>query len=1106
MSFCFFCVLFKFCNIIYINKSICLIIISGISVILISININQTMRHLIKLFLLLPIILFSQQMVVEGVVLDDVGDPLPGATVQIKGIDQVGAITNFDGEFSILLDSPDQSIVVSYIGFISETVDVNGQKNVKVTLSQDVSELEEVVVIGYGTVLKKDLTGSVASVEVSDEIARQSSTVDQLLQGRAAGIYVTQNAANPGSGISVRIRGASSLRGNNEPLYVVDGIIVSSASEDVVATGGGNTGQEQQNGLNGINPRDIEDIQILKDASATAIYGSRGANGVVLITTKKGTPNQVKTNIYVNTSMKSISKRYNVLDAFDYARYRNESNLRTTETNYPAFHIEGDQIFQITNNNGVVSISDTPVTPINWQDELLSPSPSINAGVSISGGSDNGNYYLSGGVNDNKGLTENSSFKSGDIRLNLNQTLSSKVKINARLSGFFSKTDFAEGGDLLGSSNQSFIRNLLSFRPILPDGIVEADNTDDLGISSPYSFIDDFEDVSSENRFFGSITSTFQLGVKGLSYQMRAGGNIRIKERRRFYGLTTYVGKNANGMLQLSKLEATSFQFTNTLRYNRAFRRNNRINAVLGVTYDQRNNQNMTYVVQDFVTLEKTTEQPFFGQVISSPLANLDSEVKLFSILGRVNYVFNNKYILTASFRRDGISKFLEDSRYGLYPSTALAWNMHREDFIKDIPLIDVLKLRVGWGQIGNHGIGAYGTLSNYGINTSVLYGTPTNGTSVPLILNNIANPTLTWETTEQQNLGVDFSLANGLITGTIDVYDKLTKDLLINSNVAPSTGFNNLLINKGELSNKGLEIAVQISPEEKEDFGFSFGGNISFNKTRIEGLSSQPLSSVYLNDSYAEQKRFYLGNAISRGNYFKYPANIFVEGEEASLFYGFKTYGIYQPDDDFIGGAQAGDVRIIDINGDDKIDINDRTIIGNPNPDFTFGLNLSLNYKSFSLSALVNGVYGNDIINGNSLQMGNAEGLYRNITPEAYHNAWRPEKVGQTSSSAVTHPRIGYKVIEGPEFLAISDRFVEDGSYLRLKNITLGYDFPLSKNSPLKSANIYVTGQNLFTLTDYRGFDPEITSFMWNGLINGVDWNGPPNAKTIIIGLNLNY
>ena len=1064
------------------------------------------MKHLINFFLLIPIILFSQQMVVEGVVLDDIGDPLPGATVQIKGIDQVGAITNFDGEFSVILDSPDQSIIVSYIGFISETVKVNGQKNITVTLSQDVSELEEVVVIGYGTVLKKDLTGSVASVQVSDEIAKQTSTVDQLLQGRAAGVYVTQNAANPGSGISVRIRGTSSLRGNNEPLYVVDGIIISSASEDVIATGGNNTGQEQQNGLNGINPRDIEDIQILKDASATAIYGSRGANGVVLITTKKGTPNKVKANIYVNTSMKSISKKYDVLDAVEYARYRNESNLTTTDTQYPAFHIADNQIYQITNVDGVVSISDTPVSTVNWQDELINPSPSISAGISVSGGSDSGNYYLSGGINDNKGLVENSSFKSGDIRLNLNQTLSPKIKINARLSGFFSKTDFAEGGDLIGSSNQSFIRNLLSFRPILPDGIEEAENIDDLGISSPYSFIDDFEDISNENRFFGSLSATFDFNVKGLSYQIRAGGNLRSKERRRFYGLTTYVGRNSNGQLQISKLEASSFQFTNTLRYNRAFRGNKRINAVLGLTYDQRNSKNMTYRVQDFVTLEKTTEQPYLGQLISSPLANLDTEVKLFSILGRVNYVFNNKYILTASFRRDGVSKFLEESRYGLFPSMAFAWNLDREDFIKDIPLINELKLRLGWGQIGNHGIGAYGTLSNYGINSSVLYGTPGNGTSVPLILNNISNPSLTWETSEQQNFGIDFSLSDNLVSGTIDVYDKLTKNLLINSNIAPSTGFSNLLLNRGELSNRGLEISLQINPEAIDDFNFSYGGNIAFNKTRIQGLSSQPLTPIFLNPRSSVERRYYLGNTISRGNYFKYPANIFVEGEETSLFYGYKTYGIYQPDDEFLGDAQAGDVRITDINEDGIIDENDRTIIGNPNPDFTFGLNFNLNYKSFSLSALVNGVYGNDIINGNALQMGNAEGLYRNITPEAYHNAWRPDKVGQTSSSAVTHPRIGYKVTEGPEFKAISDRFVEDGSYLRLKNITIGYDIPLTKNTYLESANVYITGQNLLTLTKYTGFDPEITSFMWNGLINGVDWNGPPNARAILIGLNLNY
>ena len=1057
------------------------------------------MKKLIFTLLVLPLFVFSQGKIVSGVVNDDMGGPLPGATVQVKGSESIGSITDFDGKFTIAIRDGETRIIVSYVGFVSQEIDIEGQNNILVSLEQDVSELEEVVVIGYGTVLKKDLTGSVSSVKVSETISRQSTTVDQLLQGRAAGVQVTQNAANPGSGISVRIRGTSSLRGNNEPLYVVDGIIISSASEDVVATGGNNTGQEQQNGLNGINPRDIEDIQVLKDASATAIYGSRGANGVILITTKKGTPNEVKTNFFVNTSMRSVTKTYDVLDAYDYARYRNESNLRTTATQFPAFHIEGNQLYQIVNNDGNVSISDTPVTTVDWQDELLNLSTSLSVGGSVSGGSDNGNYYLSAGFNDQKGLAKNSSFKSGDIRLNLNQTLSPKIKINARLSGFFSATDFAEGGDLIGSANQSFIRNLLSFRPILPDGLEDAENIDDLGISSPYSFIEDFEDKSNENRFFGSLTATFDLGLKGLSYQLRAGGNIRTKERRRFYGLTTFVGNNANGQLQLSNMNASSFQVVNTLRFNRTFNRKHRINSVFGLTYDQRTTKNMTYVVQDFVTLEKTTEQPFLGQVISSPLANIDRETKLFSILGRVNYAFDNKYIITASFRRDGVSKFLEEDRYGFFPSVALAWNVHREGFIKNIDAIDQLKLRVGWGQIGNHGIGAYGTLSNYGINSSVLYGTPTNGTSVPLILNNIANPTLTWETTEQSNIGVDFSLADGLVTGTVDAYDKTTKDLLINSNIAPSTGFNNLLVNRGELSNKGLEIALQFNPISTDDLDISFGGNIAFNETRIEGLSSQSLSPVLIDGSYVD-RRFYLGNTISRGNYFKYPANIFIEGEETALFYGFQTDGIYQTGDTTIGDAQAGDVRIIDQNGDNVIDLSDRTVIGNPNPDYTFGINLSVRYKSFSLSALVNGVYGNEIINGNLIQMGNAEGLFRNILSDAYHGAWRPEKPSNS------YPRIGYLGNDGPEFLAISDRYVEDGSYLRLNNVTIGYDLPIGENNTIKGANIYVTGQNLLTLTNYGGYDPEITSFMWTGLINGVDWNGPPNSRNILIGLNLNF
>ena len=1044
----------------------------------------------------MPLAVFSQGKMLSGTVNDDMGNPLPGATVQVKGSESIGSITDFDGNFTITLKDNATKIIVSYVGFVDQEVDVANQSNITVSLSEDVSELDEVVVIGYGTVLKKDITGSVSSVKVSETISRQSTTVDQLLQGRAAGVTVAQNAANPGAGISVRVRGTSSLRGNNEPLYVVDGIIISSAGEDVVATGGGNTGQEQQNGLNGINPRDIEDIQVLKDASATAIYGSRGANGVILITTKKGTPNQTKSNIFINTSLRSITKQYDVLDGLEYARYRNESILRTTTSQQPQYHIEGNNIYPFITEDGVTTIANVPALQFNWQEELFRTFTSLSVGGSVSGGSDNGNYYLSAGMNDQTGLAKNSSFNSGDIRLNLNQNLSSKIKLQTRLSGFFSKTDFAEGGDLIGGSNQSFIRNAISFRPLLTpeDSNIQYD---DLETSNPLSWIDDYDDLSNENRFFGSLALTFDLGVKGLSYQVKAGGNIRSKERRRFFGLTTFQGVNSGGLLQIMNLKSTSYQVNNTFQFNRSFRKQ-RINAVVGITYDRRENKNTTYAVQDFVSAEKRTEQPFLGQLISSPLSNLDTEQTLFSFLGRATYSLNNKYVLTASFRRDGVSKFLESERYGFFPSGAFSWNLDRESFIKKLNVFDQLKLRIGWGQIGNHGIGAYGTLSNYGINSSVLYGNVDNGTSVPLLLNNIANASLTWETTEQSNIGLDFSLLDGTITGTVDAYDKRTKDLLLNSQIAPSTGFQSLLVNRGELSNKGLEVALQFSPIAKEDFQLSFGGNVAFNRTRIEALPTQPLAPILLNGNYVE-RRFVSGNAISRGNHFKYPANIFIEGEESAVFYGYQTDGIYQEGDTFIGSAQAGDIKIIDQDGDGAITNDDRTVIGNPNPDYTFGFNLSVTYKQFTLSALLNGVYGNDIVNGNLLQLGNAEGLSRNILKTAYHNAWRPERPSNS------HPRIGYSVVGNPEETAISDRFVEDGSFLRLNNITLGYDIPIKGKSPFKGANIYLTGQNLLTFTNYSGYDPEITSFMWTGLITGVDWNGPPNARNFLLGLNLN-
>ena len=1053
------------------------------------------MNKIFFLFVFLPMMVFSQSKTITGTVKDETGLTLPGVTIQIKNTENLGAISNFDGYFNITIPSTSSKILVfSYLGYTTQEVNVSKTTNVNLIMIPDQTQLDEVVVIGYGTVLKKDVTGALTSVKVKDNVANQSGTIDQLLQGRAAGVQVTQNAGAPGSGISVKIRGTNSLRGNNEPLYVIDGVIISSAGEDVIAAGGvGNSGQETQNGLNGINPRDIESIQVLKDASATAIYGSRGANGVVLITTKKGVKGKVKIKSFITTSIRTIDKKYDVLDGNGYANYQNETSLLNGLN--PRFQIDGSQIFGITYDTaGNPNVSNRPAQILNWQDELYRQGFSTKVGFSASGGSDNGNYYISLGFNEQEGIVSNSSLKSSDIRINLNQDLTNKLKLQARFSASFNDINFTEGGDLTGA-NQSFVRNAILFRPVITEEI--EDFGEDLEASNPYSWVNDFEDVSKAKRYIASIGLTYKLPVKGLKYQIKAGGNVRTKDRRRFYGLTTFQGANANGALQISTLNVTSYQINNFLRFNRTFNRKHRINATAGVTYDVRNVENSIYAVEDFVTTGLTTQQPFLASVISQPLRYLKSDQQIFSLLGRLNYTFNNKYILTASFRRDGVSKFSKENRFGFFPSFALAWRLDNEKFIKNLNIFEDLKLRAGWGEIGNHGIGAYGTLSDYGINGQ-LYGTPGNGTSVPLSLNNLANPNLTWETTEQLNFGLDFTTKNDRISGSIDLYDKTTKDLLQRSPIPTSSGFRSILINRGTISNKGLEVALNIAAVSTDDFEINIGGNIAFNKTKIETLGI-PLEDFYI-DGVAEQRSFYFGNQISVGQYFRTAANVFVEGEETSLFYGFETNGIYQTEDtDLVAGAVPGDVRVVDQNEDGVVDILDRTFIGNPNPDFVYGFNLNFKLKGFTADFLFNGVYGNDIANGNLIKLYNAEGLGTNISPNAYNNAWRPD------AQSNLHPRLGYDVISN-QAIGISDRIIEDGSYLRLNNVTISYDIPLENSSLMERLNVYIAGQNLFTWTDYSGYNPEVSSFLNNGLINGVDWNGAPNAKTILLGLNINF
>lgn len=1040
---------------------------------------------LVYLLLIFPTILFAQSKEIIGTVLDENNMPLPGASVLVKGL-TIGASTDFDGAFSLNVPETGKTLVVSYLGYITKELVIGNKTTFNIQLKIDTNALDEVVVVGYGTQRKSDITGSVTSVKVDDIAAAQNSTVDALLQGRAAGVQVTQNAGSPGSGVSVKIRGASSLRGNNEPLYVVDGVIISSAGEDAAnASADGNSLEETQNGLNGINPRDIESMEVLKDASATAIYGSRGANGVILITTKKGKSGKTSIQAYVNTSVSEISERYDVLDALGYANYQNEALL--VNGGDPRFSISGGTIFPIATDG---TVSDTPAEQHNWHDEIYKQGFSKSAGASFSGGTEKGNYYASVGYNDQGGIVENSRLKNGNFSINLNQDLSDKFSINAKLSAFYSKGNFAQDGDRAGGQ-RSFVGNILRYPTLVTDGGT-FDNED--GISSPFTWVNDFQDTSEESRFIGSLALTYKFNIKGLKYKLQAGGNIRNKERRRFYGLTTFQGSSTNGSLSISNLETKSYQINNLLTYNRTFKKKHRINAVIGMTFDVRDVKNTLYAVNDFSTTEFGVDQPIYGQQISRPLDVLPLKSQLLSYLSRVNYSFDNKYIITGTFRADGSSKFSKENRYSYFPSFSLAWRANNEKFLENSETINELKFRIGWGMTGNQGISAYQTFANYG---PILYGNSDEGTSIGFVPLNVSNPNLKWETTKQLNVGLDFGLWKNRVTGTIDVYDKQTDDLLLDQPLGPSSGFTSLLVNRGSINNKGVELTLSGTIINKNDFSIDLGGNIAFNKSEIQKLGGSP-EDIYINGAL-ENRVFYRGENISTGNYFRTPANIFMEGEQIGLFYGFETDGIYQTEDNItVSGAQAGDVRVVDQDGDDAITEADRTIIGNPNPDFVYGGYLNMNYKRLSLSVLINGVYGNEIANGNLIQLGTAEGRSVSILSTAYDNAWRPD------AQSNTYPRIGYLGEAGSP--AITDRIIEDGSYLRISNITLGYDIPVEKSNIFSSANVYVSGLNLFTFTDYSGYNPEITNFLNNGNIVGVDWNGFPNAQTIMLGLNLKF
>lgn len=1037
----------------------------------------MTINKLLTLLLLLCCsVAMSSQSVITGIVQDaESEEPLIGASVMIKG-GTIGGVTDLDGKFSIEVQDVQKTVLTfSYVGYEKQDVVLKGRTSLVVELNTVM--LEEIVVVGYGEVRKSDLTGAVSTVRESNIEELSVNTADQFLQGRAAGVWVSSNSAQPGGTSSIRIRGTNSLSANNEPLYVIDGIII---EYDGGTTNGGDIydgTSSPSNPLAGLNPADIESVEILKDASATAIYGSRGANGVVIITTKRGERGKPQINFSSTVELSQARKIIDMLDATQYIQYRNE--VRVNDGGTPAY-LAADTVLQA---GGDLS---QYVTSHNWQEELFRTAMSGRYRLSFGGGDDRATYFIAAGWQDLEGIVDESGWRKGDIRLNYNVNLTDKFSIETNLS--FARAlsaQTATNGSAAGI--RSAMRSILSYKPFIPQESTFSDDAEDIeDIFTPEAWVYDYTDKAVENIVLSKIAFQYNFS-NAIKLRVRTGINYRDIEQNRYFPRTTRQGQAANGKALLSTFTSTSYLVEPLVFFNHKFNKQNRINGTVGASYNRRDNSRFNLVATNFPDDILRNENLALAQNILPPTTERTFEATL-SYLARVNYTWKNKVLLTATGRYDGSSKFAEGNKYSFFPSFAVAYRLTQEKFFKEFDNLSNIKLRASWGQTGSQAIRPYQTLGIYGTNVQYPFG---GNLQSGVRLTNIANPDLVWETTNQVNVGVDVGFFNERLSFNLDVYQKNTKDLLQLFPVPTSSGFDAAWRNFGSLENRGFELSANTVIVDKNDVRWDLGGNFAINRNEITSLG------LPMSDYGYEQ---YWGANIHADNGLQQPANTFIVGQPVGLFWGYLTDGIYQNDEEITAGAEPekipGDIRYVDFNNDGVINALDKTIIGNPNPDFIWGVTTALSFKGLELSMLWNGVQGRDVLNANLNSEEELRGSSLNIRTEAWEGRWQGE------GTSDYYPRAHSYLFYGQ----VNDRLIEDASYIRLRNATLSYSLPARTIRNVNNLRVFVSGVNLITITKYRGYDPEVDSFINDSTRIAIDNNSYPALRSVTFGLNVGF
>lgn len=959
--------------------------------------------------------------IITGTVSSPEGEALAGVTVTETGTKN-GTQTDANGQYRLRVSDNAVSLVFSYLSYTTQTIAINGRNVIDAVLEPDINTLGEVVVVGYNVEKKALLTTSIGEIKSDDVKGLPVPGIDGVLQGQAAGVSVNQNSGTPGGGISVRIRGISSIGGSSQPLYVIDGIPVTTGDFAQIGYEG-----QGVNALSDLNPNDIESISILKDAAAAAIYGARASNGVVLITTKRGSDKKPVVNFNAYYGVQETWKRLEMLDARGWMEYRND--------------LAGTEIFSQNDINNIKINT-------NWQDEIFRRAPISNYELSTTAGNDRTKLFMSGNLFQQEGILVGTDYQRLNGRVNVDHKMSDRLTLGASIGLSYAKTNRVEGDQTLHGPLPNGISTPAIFPVYNEDGSYNQEGP----YSNAISIANEAINQNFSYRTISNIYADYKL-LPGLTLSTKWGVDVLNFREHAYESTKTVQGAKYNGLGFETYTNVLNVVSNNTLRYQKSVNKHS-MEAMAGYSFEQYQNRSSFIRAQDFADpgLQYINTA---ATIVSASSSGYENGIR--SFFGRANYNFDNKYLFTVSGRLDGSSRFGENNRNGFFPAASAAWRIGEESFFK-VKSISELKLRASYGLTGNDDIPQFLYAALYGI-------TAYNG-QPGVYPSSIPNPDLKWETTAQLNLGLDLGLWDNRVNLTADVYDKHTKDLLLSRPLPTSSGFSVVTENIGAVRNRGIELTLSTENLMNRQLSWNTRLNFSINRNKVlELYNDQPIDD------------------LGRGS------NRIEVGEPIGIFYSYESLGV---------DPSTGDIVYADKNFDGRITTDDRTKVGNPHPDFIAGMTNTLRYKGLDFSVFLQGSYGNDMFNGSRLFLESLQGGDNQLA--IVETRWRqPGDITAVPDATNDPTRAAWNK-------RVSSRFIEDGSYLRVKNATLGFSFDKKRLAArhINGLRLYVSGQNLLTFTRYSGLDPEVNYLGNENAIIGTDFFTYPQARAYTFGLNL--